>query len=279
MAQFHLLYHLHFSGDIFLQPGQKRLEYTSLSRDGRELSQPSGSLYGWSRPEHSFGPFDRDFASAFDMESATFLETKDRALCSLSYRPLVSWDVYFTWMTTAHENTSACAASIVRLFYSVKVIHSKDVSYLAGIINLWAIAEATCGILAMCLPISPKFFKSLQDAKLWSTLRISLHSFMKSRNEPTSNSETSSDEDIAAKLNRRSTSLKTHFKKYHYVTTNGTELASVSSKASTERNVRADYEVEVVWNFLFLRTMSYCHHARDRCSGPVRSRKSRDVVY
>lgn len=59
-----------------------------------------------------------------------------------------------------------------------------------------------------------------------------------------------SDEDIAAKPDKNSnnnsgsTSLKAYFKKYHYVTTNETELASsVSSKRSAsanERIVRAD---------------------------------------
>lgn len=198
------------------------------------------------------------------MEFATFLQTKDRALCNFSYRHFVSWRHWNTSAATAHENVSACAASIVRLRYSIKVIRYEDVSYLGGILDLWAIAEATSGILAMCLPISPKFFRSLQDAKLWSSLKISLHSFVrKSTSGPLSNSETPSEQNIAAKLDSRSISLKNPpFKKYHYITTNELELASVSSSkdscADGGRNVRAvdDHAgMEIAWSlfrsFLF----------------------------
>lgn len=136
-----------------------------------------------------------------------------------------------------------CAASIVRLRYTFQIMHYSDIFYLSGLLNLWAIAEVTCGILAMSLPIVPKFFKGLQDAKLWSTLRTSLHSLTRSKDEP-SNSNAASDENIAANLNSGSTSLQTCFKKYRYVTTNETELTSVSSKDGGERTGSDDDEMK-----------------------------------
>ncbi len=120
----------------------------------------------------------------------------------------------------------------------------QDISYLSALLDMWSIAEVTCGILATCLPISPKFFRSLQDAKLWSNLRISLHSFTGSKKESTSKSETSSDRKIPAKLNSSSNSLKACFKKYRYVTTNESELVSVSSNGGVERTVSDDGENE-----------------------------------
>ena len=142
------------------------------------------------------------------------------------------------------RNTSGCAASIVRLYYSVKIVDYEDVTYLAGILYLWAIAEMTCGILAMCLPISPKFFKRLQAAKFWSSLRTSLHSLTRSKIEPTS--ETPTDENVVAKLDSGSSSLKAYFRKYHYVTANENEieLGSVSSQGGVDRTVRAGHGME-----------------------------------
>lgn len=86
-------------------------------------------------------------------------------------------DVYFTLIKITHHNISACASSTVRLYYAVILNHYEDRTYLAGVLNLWAIAETTCGILTMCLPVSPRFFESLQVSKVWSNLIIFLRCF------------------------------------------------------------------------------------------------------
>jgi hypothetical protein len=75
-------------------------------------------------------------------------------------------------------------------------------------------------------------------------LRTSLHSLTRSKNEPSSNSNAASDENIAANLNSGSTSLQPCFKKYRYVTTNETELTSVSSKDGGERTGSDDDETK-----------------------------------
>lgn len=187
------------------------------------------------------------------MKAATFFEQKNRTLCNLFGRSFVSWRTCTTFATAHETATNGCAASVVRLQYSVKFLHIEDFTYLGGQLDLWAVAEATCGILTMCLPVSPKFFQSLRDAKLWFKLKNSLHSypFMRSKNgRLVSNAEAPSDENIVAKLNIRNdpTSLKGYFKKYHYVTAHETELASVSSNDGGERTVvRDDREVQPAW--------------------------------
>lgn len=152
-------------------------------------------------------------------------------------------DIYLIFITVAHENPSGCAASIVRLVYSIQSVHTEDFTYLAGLLNLWAVAETTCGILAMCLPISPKFFRSLQDAQLWSVLRG--FSFSRSKLGSTGNSETPSDESKAAKLGSGPHDFKAYFKRYNYKSTKETELDSISSQANIARSTRDDHDPEL----------------------------------
>lgn len=71
----------------------------------------------------------------------------------------------------AHGIISGCAASAIRLYYAVIVFYNQDFTYIAGATNLWSLVEITSGILAMCLTISPKFFRSLQDSKLWPVFK------------------------------------------------------------------------------------------------------------
>lgn len=54
---------------------------------------------------------------------------------------------------------SACATSIVRTYYSFKIVQSPDVSYNTVIMGLWTWAEVTSGMVISCLPVMPKFFQ------------------------------------------------------------------------------------------------------------------------
>lgn len=139
---------------------------------------------------------------------------------------------------------SACAASIVRLYYSVVSYHHKDFTYLAGIQGLWAIAELTCGILAMCLPMSPKFFRSLQDSKMWSGFRLSLHSITRSKTQLIQTPNTR--HDVAGPTNQRSSShsLKATFREYNF-SPHDIELKSTSSEATGQRTtIRHEIELK-----------------------------------
>ena len=52
----------------------------------------------------------------------------------------------------------ACVTSIVRTYYTWKIVQSSDITYNLCIMGLWAYAEISIGIIVSCLPVLPKFF-------------------------------------------------------------------------------------------------------------------------
>ncbi|CAD6582658.1 MAG: hypothetical protein ASARMPREDX12_000997 [Alectoria sarmentosa] len=54
-----------------------------------------------------------------------------------------------------------CMASIMRLFYSIRGLHSQDPNYDLVPVALWTSAEIASGILCGCLPVLPQFFHHL----------------------------------------------------------------------------------------------------------------------
>ncbi len=63
---------------------------------------------------------------------------------------------------------SACITSIVRTYYSWKIIHSQDVTYDLFQMGLWNYAEISIGIMVSCLPVSPRFFQFI-GPKIYGT--------------------------------------------------------------------------------------------------------------
>lgn len=57
---------------------------------------------------------------------------------------------------------SACVASIVRLYYTVLLYRSHDVSYHIGLMGIWTEPELTCGFVAASAPVIPRFVKYLK---------------------------------------------------------------------------------------------------------------------
>ena len=103
----------------------------------------------------------------------------------------------------------------------------------------------------MCLAISPKFFKSLRDSKLWSSFKVSLHSLTRSKSGPsTRTSDTRSEKTDTTKSNNNDSSgFKARFKKYNFFSSKSTGPASASSNDSMGRSVpvRDDDGVEICW--------------------------------
>lgn len=133
-------------------------------------------------------------------------------------------------------------------------MHYQDVTYLEGVADQWATAEATCGILAICLPLSPKFFESVRDKKLWSRFKTSLLSLTGSTTAATRSSETSPEESKAAKLSNKigSSKLQANFAKYNHVSTYSVDLASMSDRSLvpvpipvSERAAQNHYEMSI----------------------------------
>lgn len=134
----------------------------------------------------------------------------------------------------------------MRLYYTAKSINYQDISYLEGVMDLWAIAEETCGILAVCLPLSPKFFESVQDSKLWSRFRTSLLSLTQSHTGATRCPETSPEESKAAKLSNEidSPNLQANFARCISESTHSMDLVSIpgSDSTSSERVARNHHD-------------------------------------
>ncbi|MCJ1449718.1 hypothetical protein MMC28_000046 [Mycoblastus sanguinarius] len=51
----------------------------------------------------------------------------------------------------------ACLTSILRTYYTWRVVESPDISYNIIIMGIWAYVEVTIGIIISCLPILPRF--------------------------------------------------------------------------------------------------------------------------
>ena len=51
--------------------------------------------------------------------------------------------------------------SILRTYYTWKVVESTDASFNFVVVGLWTWAEMTSGILVSCLPVTPRFFQHL----------------------------------------------------------------------------------------------------------------------
>lgn len=53
----------------------------------------------------------------------------------------------------------ACITSILRTYYTWKIVQSPDISYNMVPMGMWTYAELSTGIVISCLPVIPKFFQ------------------------------------------------------------------------------------------------------------------------
>lgn len=74
---------------------------------------------------------------------------------------------------------SACISAIMRLYSAFNSSSSEDKTYWFSQVGLWNLSEIASGILAVNLPVSLKFFRSLKESGHWSNLRRSLQSRFK----------------------------------------------------------------------------------------------------
>jgi len=73
----------------------------------------------------------------------------------------------------------ACICSSARLVYSVLLITSDDTTWNIIAVGSWAIAEISIGILCSCLPVIPKFIKTIGPKVLGSSSRSRLSTALK----------------------------------------------------------------------------------------------------
>ena len=110
--------------------------------------------------------------------------------------------------TLAHGVTSACISAVMRCYYAVNIRNSEDKTYWLFKSGLWNLSEIASGILAMCLPVSHKFFRSLKESSFWSKLRSSFQSFFRFEFQAPWTSGNHSCEHMATKGNGRSSWFK-----------------------------------------------------------------------
>lgn len=72
---------------------------------------------------------------------------------------------------------SACVSSIIRLYYSIQLKNTGDVTYTVVIMGFWTYAEIASCILCGCLPVMPKFFQGV--AKNFGALSTGNSSFIR----------------------------------------------------------------------------------------------------
>ena len=72
-----------------------------------------------------------------------------------------------------NSSRSACFSSLIRLYYSVQLFKSEDITYNVGLLGLWSLPEMASGFLAICLTVSPRFFQSLKHITVPSWISIS----------------------------------------------------------------------------------------------------------
>lgn len=65
----------------------------------------------------------------------------------------------------------ACITSILRTYYTWRIVQSPDVSYNIVPMGMWTYAEISIGIVISCLPVIPKFFQHI-GPKVYSALTL-----------------------------------------------------------------------------------------------------------
>lgn len=138
---------------------------------------------------------------------------------------------------------SACASSAIRLSYTIKLARSKDITYYNSIMGVWTLPEIASGILAMCLPVSPKFFRSLKDSPLWSSPKRIFQPF-RLKPDALGTSDLHPDVNKVAKCKTDSGGLRTIFRKYN-ILQGETELVSKSKNSSSEPGSRNESSMEI----------------------------------
>ena len=111
--------------------------------------------------------------------------------------------------------------------------------------------EISLGILAACLPFTPKFFQSLRNSKLWSGFNSSFHAIIQSKSDFRP-SDAPSDKRKAAKTVNEPCSHKVPLRTYN-VLPDEIELTTGTDK--NETSTRDDHWVEGPQNLQIMRTV------------------------
>ena len=135
---------------------------------------------------------------------------------------------------------SACVTSILRTYYTFKVVQSPDVSYNITIMGLWTWAEITTGIIISCLPVLPKFFRHFgpivyRTISSTFSLGSKSHSMTGSRSEPQQiQDQTNSFERVKGESNGNGVYSNQTMRKGKYINLGELDVASSENDATNE---------------------------------------------
>ena len=149
----------------------------------------------------------------------------------------------------AYGVTSACISAIVRLYYAVKTQDSINRTSLLGKSILWTLSEISSGILAVCLPLSLKFFRSLEESSFWLNLKSTLQSFACLKSSDMWTVGTHSGEQAATKGSGRWSTVIKRFRIYSHVdnlqgTQNGQSMEMHSVHVASTSHVVSTNQVK-----------------------------------
>lgn len=123
---------------------------------------------------------------AIDIASAAFNSLSDCLILILPHR--VIWKLQVSFKRKLGISTIfltglfACVSSLLRLYYAIRLSQTGDITYYATITGLCAYPEMAFGIIAGCLPVTPKFFRTLGQTRIISNTRARLHFLFDSSN-------------------------------------------------------------------------------------------------
>lgn len=103
---------------------------------------------------------------------------------------------------------SDCIASVVRAYYTWYLIGSTDISWNSVGMGIWAALEMSFGVVVVCLPVSPRFYKHLRERS-----NALLTSWKLSRSQDTDRSKGSSS---TTNLSSSISPTRPHFSSFHY---------------------------------------------------------------
>ena len=173
-------------------------------------------------------------------------------------------EIFSSYMT--YEVFRACTASAIRLYYSTKLADGKDVTYRLSIMSLWTIPEMTSGLLAMCLPVSPKFFQALKTSKL----RTSFRSLIRRKSKGDLSLGVQPIERKTAEIPAKARSRK------HRVLR---DEVSASNNDSSEQNLPGEHAMREPSTNQIVRTIQIETSERDAASMPNSGNGAYDVWY
>lgn len=164
----YLLYRLHLPRDLFLQP---KIESLGSHHSRWPLFQRSCNEHFSCLIKHDIRCIDVDTTAKSHLGFDYANEEEMGSFCGISSWYSVSLKGRQglrsgSCLLAANTANRSCGSSTVRLYFTIEVWKTHDVSYYMGMVGVWTYPEITFGFLVACLPIMPKFLRVMAKKPL-----------------------------------------------------------------------------------------------------------------